>query len=59
MLQRVLANSRRAARRKTFERISERFAGQGLKVLGLVSGSSRVTGKRSVEDGGSPAAKLN
>lgn len=57
-LLRVLANLRRTARRKTFQRISERFAGQGLNVLGLIAGFSPAIRKQSVEDGGSSARKL-
>jgi hypothetical protein len=57
-LQRVLANLRRTARRNLFARISERFAGKGLKGLGFGAGRLPVAGKQRVEDGGS-STKLN
>jgi hypothetical protein len=41
-----------------FERISERFAGQGPRVLGLVAGRAPVICKQNVENGGSPARKF-
>jgi hypothetical protein len=56
MLQRMLANLRRTARRQMFARISERFARRGLKDLGPGAGQTVVG--RSVEDGGS-STKLN
>jgi hypothetical protein len=55
-LLRVLANLRRTARRKLFERISERFAGQGPRGLG---GTAVPTVPQySVSQGGSPARKV-
>jgi len=41
-----------------FARISERFAGKGLKGLGFGAGRLPVAGKQRVEDGGS-STKLN
>jgi hypothetical protein len=55
---RVLANMRRTARRKTSQRISERFANQGRKVIGLVTGRFPEIDEQSVEGGGR-SAKLN
>jgi hypothetical protein len=57
MLLRMLANIKRTARRKTFQRISERFSSQGLTVLGRVIGRVPVPGDQS-EQGGPTARKF-
>jgi hypothetical protein len=51
MLLRMLANIKRAARRKTFLRISERFLNQGLTVLGPGAGSPSAPGEQSQRGG--------
>eukprot|EP00284_Hemiselmis_tepida_P005367 CAMPEP_0174949852 /NCGR_PEP_ID=MMETSP1355-20121228/92598_1 /TAXON_ID=464990 /ORGANISM="Hemiselmis tepida, Strain CCMP443" /LENGTH=52 /DNA_ID=CAMNT_0016197431 /DNA_START=216 /DNA_END=374 /DNA_ORIENTATION=- len=52
MLKRVLANLRQAARRTTFQRISERFADQGRSGLGRGTGSAfKAPDQRNQADG--------
>jgi len=57
-LQRVLAIWRRTARRKTFERISERFAGQGRRYFGGPGGGMPPAPEQSVKVGGIAARKF-
>jgi hypothetical protein len=57
-LQRVLAILRRTARRKTFARISERFAGQGRRHLGGPDGGMPPVPEQSVRVGRLAARKF-